>query len=323
MTDGNPPAYPGSRVVVTAKEAKHAVEQDKNDGYRGVKVLTRLTPSAYNALLHEAREHGMEVWGHVPDLVGLVQVLADRQKSVEHLYGYIQALHRDPAPAPRLLSSSDRYAAAQMVDMSKLPGVVDATVQAGTWNCPTLTQQQNRSFPVEQAEQKLKEPRMRYLPADLLKDWTARAGKGSAVSKADLANMQTFWSIGLKITNALHRKGARLLIGTDTPNPLTVPGYSVHEELQQFVLAGLTPFDAIAAGTRNAAEFLGQSADSGTIQIGKKADLVLVDANPLADVRNTTRRAGVMLRGKWFTAQQLNRQLDEKASSSQSLSARQ
>jgi hypothetical protein len=158
VTDGSPPAYPGSRVVVTAKEAKQAVKQDKSNGYSAVKVLRRLTPSAYSALVREASKHGMEVWGHVPDLVGLMQVLSDRQKSVEHLYGYVQALHREPVPAPTLLSSWDRYAAAQMVDMSKLPGIVDATVRAGTWNCPTLTQQQNRSFPVEQAEQKLKEP---------------------------------------------------------------------------------------------------------------------------------------------------------------------
>jgi imidazolonepropionase-like amidohydrolase len=256
VTDGNPPAYPGSRVVVTANQAKQAVEQDKSNGYGAVKVLTRLTPSAYGALVREAREHGMEVWGHVPDLVGLVQVLSDRQKSIEHLYGYIQALHREPSPAPGLLSSSDRYAAAQMVDMSKLPSIVNATVQAGTWNCPTLTHQQNRSFPLGQAEQKLKEPHMRYLPADLLKDWTARSGKGSSVSKADLANMHTFWSIGLEITRALHQKGARLLIGTDTPNPLTVPGYSVHEELQQFVLAGLTPFEAIVAAHVTRLSFL-------------------------------------------------------------------
>ena len=154
---------------------------------------------------------------------------------------------------------------------------------------------------------------MQYIPRDLLAEWTTPKGFRASLTDIELGRLRKSWSIGLEITKALHSSGSRLLIGTDTPNPLNVPGYSVHEELQQFVLAGLSPFEAIAAGTRDPAEFLGEAAAFGTVAIGKRADLLLLAANPLMNVSNTTRRAGVMLRGRWFTGEDLDHRLAELA----------
>jgi imidazolonepropionase-like amidohydrolase len=112
-----------------------------------------------------------------------------------------------------------------------------------------------------------------------------------------------------KLIKALHAGGAGLLLGSDAPQIYNVPGFSVHRELAALVAAGLTPYQALETGTRNVAVFFGTLSTSGTIGVGKRADLVLLDANPLLDVGNTTRRAGVMLRGRWLPRTEIETRL--------------
>jgi imidazolonepropionase-like amidohydrolase len=115
--------------------------------------------------------------------------------------------------------------------------------------------------------------------------------------------------INLAIVGALYKADAHLLLGTDTVKPGVLPGYSLHDELGNFVAAGMSPYDAIRAGTVDAARFLNRSGDFGEVAAGRRGDLVLLDANPLEDVRNTARIAGVMAMGRWFTAAELHIQL--------------
>jgi imidazolonepropionase-like amidohydrolase len=112
-----------------------------------------------------------------------------------------------------------------------------------------------------------------------------------------------------KLIKALHAGGAGLLLGSDAPQIYNVPGFSIHRELAALVAAGLTPYQALETGTRNVAVFFGTLPTSGTIGVGKRADLVLLDANPLVDVGNTTRRAGVMLRGRWLPKAEIETRL--------------
>jgi imidazolonepropionase-like amidohydrolase len=135
------------------------------------------------------------------------------------------------------------------------------------------------------------------------------------MSPEDFASLVEGEKTRRRLVKALYDGGARLLIGTDTPNPFVIPGFSVQEELQIFVEAGLTPYQALKAGTRDAAEFLGASNEFGTISIGKRADLILVEGNPLESVANAKRRAGVVVRGRWFTASDLQKHLDALAAS--------
>ena len=111
------------------------------------------------------------------------------------------------------------------------------------------------------------------------------------------------------ILGALHSGGAHLLLGTDTMKVGTLPGYFLHDELEYFAAAGMTPYEAIRAGTADAAKFLHQENEFGVVGTGMRADLLLVDANPLADVKNVSKIAGVMASGRWFTTAELNRQL--------------
>lgn len=112
---------------------------------------------------------------------------------------------------------------------------------------------------------------------------------------------------------APHDAGARLLLGTDCLNRYVVHGFAIHDELQNFVEAGLSPYEALKAGTRDAAEFLEALDTFGTVAIGRRADLLLVEGNPLVDVRNVARRAGVMLRGQWWPETALQQLLEELA----------
>jgi adenine deaminase len=115
----------------------------------------------------------------------------------------------------------------------------------------------------------------------------------------------------IKLTGELHKAGARILLGTDTPNPFVVPGFSIHNELQNLVNAGLTPYEAIKAGTHDAAEFLEELDTFGIIAPGRRADMILIEENPLADVAHVGNRVGVMLQGKWFPEKELQKMLED------------
>lgn len=129
----------------------------------------------------------------------------------------------------------------------------------------------------------------------------------------DPAAMKQGFAGMLKSVTALNEAGAHILVGTDTPNPFVVPGFSLHEELQLLVEAGLTPFEVMRAATHGAAEFLGKADEFGTITIGKQADLVLIDDNPLTDVANASKISGVVLRGKWLPKTELDTMLKDVA----------
>jgi imidazolonepropionase-like amidohydrolase len=118
-----------------------------------------------------------------------------------------------------------------------------------------------------------------------------------------------------KLIKALHAGGAGLLLGSDAPQMYNVPGFSTHRELEALVAAGLTPYQALETGTRNVAVFFGTLKETGTIERGKRADLVLLDADPLEDIRNTTKRSGVMLRGRWLPQAEIDAKLAEIAKS--------
>jgi len=113
-----------------------------------------------------------------------------------------------------------------------------------------------------------------------------------------------------RMTRALHDAGARILLGSDTPGPYVVSGFSLHQELRNLVDAGLTPYEAIKAGSRDAAECLGELDEFGTISAGLRADLILAEGNPLTDVNNAARRVGVVVRGRWLPQSELQAMLD-------------
>ena len=315
--DGDPPRHTESTIIVhTAEEGKQAVLKTKESGYDFVKVYDGLSLESYNAVIRAAREAQIPVIGHVPLAVGLEHALQSRQASIEHLHGYDLALQADSSPyrstegyhAPTFnTGSGQRVRAWEYIDFSKLPSLVAMTKVNNVWHTPTLSMFMADALPGE-IEARRKLPEMRYVPGMLFNRWIDHNWPPDIVLIARRTN-----SAPMRVVKALHDAGVGIMLGTDPANPFILWGFATHKELAHLVAAGLTPYEAIAAGTRNAAEYLGALAEFGTVEVGKRADLLLVDGNPLDDVANVQRISGVMLRGHWLPRAALQRELDKVA----------
>ncbi len=315
ILDGKPPVWPGSLAIENAEEADKELTAEKAAGYDFVKVYSRLGKDAYLGILAAARKYGLRVVGHVPEAVGLDGVLAaGGQESIEHLNGYLMAVQEDHSPAlgkPEVGANS-RVALAH-VDDAKLADIVRRTKAAGVWNCVTLVFFE-RFAALDDRDALLRLPAVKYVSPEQLADWDPKKDfRMQGMTTKDFATVRALVAFDERVTRALRDAGARLLLGTDTSNPFVIAGFAVHEELALLVEAGLTPFEALRAGTTDAAEFLHTEREFGRVAPGLRADLILVDGNPLADVHNAARASGVVLRGQWLPAVKLEAALDRLA----------
>ena len=199
------------------------------------------------------------------------------------------------------------------VDDTKLADVVRRSKAAGVWNCVTQIMTEHFAA-LEHHEALLRLPGVKYLSPVQLATWDPKKSfRAQGMTAEDFAAERARAAFNKRLTRALHEAGARLLLGTDTSNPFVIAGFAVHEELALLVDAGLTPFEALRAGTADAAEFLHADREFGRIAPGLRADLILVDGNPLADVHNASRASGVVLRGQWLPTAKLEAALDQLA----------
>lgn len=304
IIDGDPPIWPGSTGVSTAKQATDEVAAQQRTGYDFIKVYSKLSPEAYAAIVATAK---VPVIGHVPMAVKLGGVLAAKQASIEHLDGYAGYAERDDSPLKGSTDFMARIALYKYADPAKLAEAVARTKAAGTWNCPTLVVNDSIAHLDHPASNR---PELAYVPKAMIAQWDPkqdfRFARWTAQNFED-ARGGMAWKLAL--VKQLADAGAGLLAGTDVGNPWLVPGYSLHDELALFVAAKLTPQQALRAATAAAAEFL-HDAKGGAIAAGKRADLVLLDGDPLADIANTQQIAGVMLRGRWLPASELAAERD-------------
>jgi len=159
----------------------------------------------------------------------------------------------------------------------------------------------------------LQDPAFKALSPDIRNDWTVAAGQ-DLLPKWQMIVFRNYPRFTRRLTGALHKAGVPLLLGTDAMGaPLAIPGASAHRELQLLVESGLTPYEAIRTATVNPAEFLGKGDEFGTITVGKRADLLLVSADPLVDIKTLRNPVGVMVRGQWLPAEELRHMLDSLA----------
>jgi imidazolonepropionase-like amidohydrolase len=194
----------------------------------------------------------------------------------------------------------------QLVE-ERIADIARRTARSGTWNVATESLIEHRISDVSVAEMS-NWPEMQYVPRESLQQWVEAKERQLAQRgfSFELANKAI--EIRRKLILALHKAGAGLLLGSDAPQVFNVPGFSLHRELAFMVGAGLSPFEALATGTTAVARFFGSN--GGSIEVGRDADLVLLDANPLADIGNTRRIHGVMLRGAWHSRSALDTRLE-------------
>lgn len=274
IIDGPDAAWPGSIRVATAAEARAAVDRVRASGADFVKVYSGLSHEAYVAVAEEARHVGIPFAGHVPRTVSVEEASDLGQRSVEHLDGVAAAAARDDVDS--LFARFRRH---------------------GTWQTPTLTVLRVGADPNDPRLRA--NPDLRYVPLPLRALWglVRRMAAGSP-SPAQAQARRDAFTRQLALVERLSRDGVPLLAGSDEPNPYTIPGVSLHDELALMVQAGVPPATALAAATRNPALFLGAQDSLGTVEIGKRADLVLLDASPLDAIRNTRAIRAVVADGR-------------------------
>jgi hypothetical protein len=253
--------------------------------------------------------------GHVPQYVGVESALEHGIASIEHMETISAWFQRDDSPYrdkdARIELLRSGYADGVdnelwlHIDPVKVRAVARKIAEAGVSVTPTLAAFQNDILPGE-LETRLKAPEMRYV-----QDGTIAAWQESNYNPDLVKIMREVASTRAEAVRIFHEEGVQLLLGTDSPVAFCVPGWSVHQELENLMNAGLTPYEALRTGTINAAEWLGEIEVAGTIAVGKRADLILLRGNPLTDVANAREPAGVMTRGRWLPRSELDRLLGE------------
>ncbi|HSB12441.1 MAG TPA: amidohydrolase family protein [Blastocatellia bacterium] len=299
----------------TPEEVERAVIAQKKAGYDIIKIHGDFSREAYHKVFEVARREGMRVIGHLPRNLGIEAAFEEKQDAIAHAEEYLYAyFFFKPPTRPDTPDQAGRlrWIAGQP---SRIPYVAEATAKAGIWVSPTLTVYHGIGLQLQDIDAMLKRPEMKYLPPALAtrfapanNTYIRRFKKETApvfLAQADLLS---------KLVKGLHDQGVRLLAGTDTPVPTVVPGFSLHDELRELTAAGLSPYEALRTATTNAAEFL-RTDKFGVVSVGKAADLILVEGNPLTDINNASRRAGVMVRGRWFSEEELRKMLEAMAAS--------
>ncbi|MCW5806958.1 MAG: amidohydrolase family protein [Deltaproteobacteria bacterium] len=307
IVDGNPPVWPGSLGLDTAAQATEAVAAQVRAGYDFVKVYSRLPAELYEAIVAEAAARSLPVMGHVPNAVGLGRALAAKQVTIEHLDGY--TLEAQPDDAPVRKDPTDvkaRLAAWKHVDPARLADAIARTRDAGTWNCATLVVL-DRLGTLDRPRD-MTRPEWKLVSKASLAQWSpANDFRFTSWTPEDFDTARGSAAWGRALVKQLHDAGAGLVAGTDVGNPWLVPGLSLHEELALFAKAGLTPEQALRTATANPARVFHADGKFGVVAAGARADLILLDGDPLADIANTEKLAGVMLRGRWLPREELER----------------
>ena len=309
LIDGAPVFWPNSVVFENPEEVKEAISEYKRVGYQQLKIYNGLTKEIYDAICEAGNEHQMPLVGHVPYALALDYVLDKGQYCLEHFDGF--TLKLIPQEYLKKWKPGDTASTLEIlkhIDETAIPVVIDKVIRAGAWVCPTLVVW--ILLDLESERKFLERPENEYLLPSLLSEWSWMT---------ESARQDPAWGKYLSIEKVLskvyasHLKeaGGKMIVGTDTPNPHVIPGFSIHDELETLVETGYTPFEVLEGCTKNGAEFMSDLDTVGTVSIGKRADLLLLNENPLVNISNTRNRYGIVWRRKWFPQEVLDKQLED------------
>jgi imidazolonepropionase-like amidohydrolase len=304
-------------VITTAADGHVAVKTLNAGGAEFVNVYTWLSRDAYFAIVDESKKQGLPFVGHVPMSVTALEASAAGQKSIEHLNGIDLVCsareHEIRSALPKSGSEMNNetgqkviFEATASYSENKCTNAIATFAQNHTWQVPTFVAfLQDAKF---NDSRFTNDPRLKYIPASIREQWNDYAQHHAGPTAMDKVFEQH-----LTIVGAMHRAGVPIMAGTDVAwgVPFTYAGFSLHDELVMLVRAGLTPAEALQAATINPARFLGRENDLGSIEAGKLADIVMLDADPVRDIHNTTRISGVFLAGRYLDRATLDKLLKE------------
>ena len=292
-------------AVNNPTEARQAVGSLKQQGVDFIKVHNRVPRDAYFALADECRKQGIIFVGHIPRGISAEEASDAGQRSIEHTETLVEAAAFQQGSTAK----SPEEALATYTD-ERRKALFAKFAENGTWFCPTLIEYRNFAFETDTSV--LDDPRQKYLaPAtkEYIEKFFPAPPRNTPVEQ--YAGRRALFQRLLGLVGEMQRAGVGILAGTDPPARGVFPGFSLHDELALLVQAGLTPMEALQAATRNPAKFFGKVDSFGTVERGKIADLVLLEANPLENIQNTRKIAAVVFGGKLIPKLELQKVLDK------------
>ena len=296
MIDGPDKAWPPpiSTWVSTAEEARKATIQAKSDGYDKMKVYSFLSKETYDAIIATAKEQHMDVIGHIPNALSVEYVVDAGQKMIAHTEEV--AKHADGDYSAQRIS----YYAGRIAD-------------GHVWMTPTLVTTRRILDGLSDPKTLFSSAEAKYVQHPMQREiWSFIANMNQQIPPEHRTKLRDdFEKFQRPFTKVFHDKGGQLMTGTDSLLPRLVPGFALHQELDELVDVGLTPYEALRTSTTIPYEYLGESKEAGTIEVGKRTDLVLVDANPLENISAASTIAGVMMRGRWIGREEIDRRMRE------------
>jgi len=279
VLDGEPPISPLNQVVTDTAKARKIVARQAADGYDIIKVYDHLSAPVFETVLAEAARRHVLVAGHVPVAVGIDRALTSTMTSIEHVTGYV-----------------DQHHVKFLFDEQRIREYAERTKASGMVNCPTLVVWRNIP-PRDSLKLLERQPEFRHLSWRIRWLWKTTLGylAKKPYQGTDLAGDMT--RLTVTMTRALYEAGAPIVAGTDMNFLGVYPGISLHQEMEFLRDAGLSDLDALRAATINAAKALGLERAIGSIEVGKRANLVILSANPLLDIRATRKIHDVIKNG--------------------------
>jgi imidazolonepropionase-like amidohydrolase len=270
----------------TPEAGRRLVEEQRASGFDELNIDEGLGREAYDTIVAAARRLGMRFGGRVPASVGLQHVLKSGQASIDDLDDFVQAVGGGRGDS---------------VTEARISQVAATTCAARTWTVPTLLDPEDSA--------RASRPELRYVPAAWRSSWAQQPAPGTTGAST--------LPLRRRILKALQAAGCPIAVGTDSPSLYSVPGFSMQRQMYSMAAAGFSPQQILGEATREVARYFGAEQEFGSVAPGQRADLLLLNGNPLSDLKNVGRRAGVMVSGRWLPEAEIQARLERIATAYQ------
>lgn len=285
------PSFNGNTISAPEEARKRAIQQ-KEEGWDLLKIHPGLTLEEYDAMAETAHEIGIHFGGHVPEEVGIVHAIESGQLTIDHIDGYVAYLHSFEEPERE----------------QKMAEIIQMTKDHGVWIVPTQALWETIIGAADYDAMKQYEE-LKYIPKTVKENYFNFAD--NPVSSYTIGNPEDQAELRRRLLQEMNKAGVKILMGTDAPQLFSVPGFSIHRELPHMKAAGMTNFEILLSGTKNVGEYFADWDDFGTIAEGQRADLVLMNGNPLEELSHIQNHSGVMVQGNWYSREMIDKKLAE------------
>jgi hypothetical protein len=296
--------------IKTVEEAIEKVTAYKNAGYDFLKMHPGIQLEVFNAAVKTAKELGLSYAGHVPVDVGVRHAMESGYASIDHVDGFLEGLVPQSANVNPTENGFFGYGFTPLADVSYIDELVTMAKKNKVWIVSTQSLYERWFAPIK-GDELLNDPGMKYMAKSTLENWKRRKAEYTETDDFSLPQWEKFNEIRRELMRKLQAGGHGMLLGSDAPQLFNVPGFSIHHEIDGMLRAGLTPFEIIKSGTINPAIYFGDEANYGEVKEGLSADLILLNENPLNDMKSLRDIYGVMVRGRWLSKEVIDLRLVE------------